>query len=161
MKISQILQVLSIEDATERNQQALQLLIPELPEEINDHETHPATYRHHIREFTKLCDDPSLLPGDEIITLAAHYAPDMKLSRLIDLLDIFIATRLQPALHHDSIYNSNSSTVDLARTIANFAVTPIRYIIKTWPAIRDALNPHLQQAPTPIRRPSPPIFSSW
>lgn len=31
MKISQILQVLSIEDATERNQQALLLLIPELP----------------------------------------------------------------------------------------------------------------------------------
>lgn len=161
MTIAQILQVLNIENANERNQQALQLLIPELPEEIPDHENHNKPYQHPIREFTKLCDDHSLLPGDEIIALAAHFAPDMKLSRLIDLLDIFIATRLQPTLYHDSNHNTHSSTVDLARTIANFADTPIRYIIKTWTAIRDALNPQLQQATTPIRPPSPLKFSSW
>lgn len=161
MTITAIKEILAIDDPQERNRRALALLLPDDP--ATEQTSTPADdtpIEYHLQDYLDHCDDEALLPHTDVIHFVIKYAPQMKLSRLLTLLDIFIATRPQNILNPPT--PTHRATRDLFDLLIEYRYATLIDLFRYLPDIRDALDPARQTPSPPGITPPPTLnFYSW
>lgn len=164
LKINDIRRVLAITDSDERNSQALALLRPnnEVPrqsdvpqlEDVNPEELNHLT----LPQLISLLDDETLLPDRSYLLYFTQNFPNLKLRHFLRLTDLFIATRLQPDLLHDFLYDDWTAEMDYGAYICENNQFTIRDLLCNHHYVTEAIDVRCQHAPVPPPVKPPPIL---